>query len=263
MLQPNNMNREDGLDPVRSWMSPPPQGYRMLNSTVLPNDTDCSHLSRMVWLSPSLFYPCLFWSPTPHPLAQLTSTTSYILLQHYHLLRATHILPYKTLPVLNRQATSFLFLPLTSLPLIHCHMLHSSFLLHLFTYHWSLLSVFILPVISTHHPAKYNVATPTVVHVLPLYITVLSHAKVATTTSSQTPPCQHGGPTSQKDYKCPQYRTQIWSQVPTGPETKHSSVGWQTSRKLLLYSAQLTLLGLPWRWREHTLWKSIYIFQKT
>lgn len=59
------------------------------------------------------------------------------------LLSTTHILPFKTLAVLNRQATSFLFLPLTSLPLTHYHLLCSSFLLHLFTSHWSLSSLFI------------------------------------------------------------------------------------------------------------------------
>jgi hypothetical protein len=45
------------------------------------------------------------------------------------LFRTTHSLPFKTLAVLNRQATSFLFLPLTSLPLTQCNLLHSSFLI--------------------------------------------------------------------------------------------------------------------------------------
>ena len=87
----------------------------------------------LVFSDPSVQIP---WPNSP----PVTHTFSFSIMS---LLRTTHILPFKTLAVLNRQATSFLFLPLTSLPLTHCHLLCSSFLLHLFTSHWSLSPLFI------------------------------------------------------------------------------------------------------------------------
>ena len=126
------------------------------------------------------FFTLVFSDPPAHirwPNSPLTLSFSIL-----SLLRTTHILPFKTPAVLNRQATSFLFLPVTSLPLTH-----ATWFVPVFSYtsshptdHCHLFSF-----ASNFHTSStqvYSIITPTVFPVLPLYITVLSPAQVATTT---------------------------------------------------------------------------------
>jgi hypothetical protein len=130
------------------------------------------------------FLPLSFLNPLPTSLGhspQLPLTFSCTITS---LRRTTHILPFKTLPVLNREATSFLFPPLTSLPLTHCHLLHSSFHLHLFTYRWSLSSHFTC-LWFPHIIQSSSVTTPIVFHVL-LYITDLERLQMPAIQNSNT-----------------------------------------------------------------------------
>ena len=183
-LYPNNLNREDGLISDRSWMSTtttlrqnvsqysPSKGHRQI-----------AYLSRMVSLAPSLLLPLSFLIHLPKFLGPThLQYLSHSLLALWAFSGQPTFCPSRHwLSWIDRPT------PSSSYPWDHSHSPTATCFIPVFSYtsshptdHCHLLSFACdFHTLSTR---VYSITTPTVFHVLPLYITMLSHAKVATTT---------------------------------------------------------------------------------
>jgi hypothetical protein len=248
------MNREDGLD-SQVMDDPLPQTKDIICWTVQPfQKTKIAYLSRMVWLSPSLFYPCLFWTPCPHPLATHLNYLSHSLVPLRAFAGQPTFCPSRhCLSWIQRSP------PSSSHPWLHSHSPTATCFIPVFTYtsshtadHYHLILL-----ACDFHTSSSQVVSLLLLSFMSFCCTLLiylSHAKAAI---HPPPPMSTRWPHIPKRLQMPAIQN---SNMITSPNrTWNQAWFWQTSRKNLLrtYSAQLTLLGLSWRWEAALLQKSI------